>query len=303
MEADKQRVLTFFIEGAREHLDTIERGLLNLQAAIEDPDQINELFRAAHSVKGDAAMLNLTSIHKVAHRLEDCFKLLQEHQVSVDQQVESLFLRGFDSLHELVDKLQSPFGLQDDEANQTVQDVAPVFAQLQSYLHELAGVPGMAPQSVVASSASFSAQVMAALRELLLTFRQPDNPTSRQTLQAQFAALGQIDPGVDAWKIVTHLSERAAANSQASYAELARVIIPELKAASDQIQAQKGHLLAPSEALKALAGPDPQPPAEPGTFVLPLEPKAAAQTIVKNFDRKQLIELTNLLIRTIKGKG
>jgi chemotaxis protein histidine kinase CheA len=302
VEADKQRVLTFFIEGAREHLDTIERGLLNLQAAIEDPEQINELFRAAHSVKGDAAMLNLTSIHKVAHRLEDCFKLLQEHQVSVDQQVESLFLRGFDSLHELVDKLQSPFGLQDEEANQTVQDVAPVFEQLQSYLHELAGVPGIAPQPV-ASSASFSAQVMAGLRELLLTFRQPDNSATRKQLQIQFAALGQIDPGVDAWKIVTHLSERAAANPQASYAELARVIIPELKAASDQIQAQKGHLIAPSEALKALAGPEPQAPAEPGTLILPLEPKAAAQTIVKNFDRKQLIELTNLLIRTIKGQG
>jgi chemotaxis protein histidine kinase CheA len=302
VEADKQRVLTFFIEGAREHLDTIERGLLNLQAAIEDSEQINELFRAAHSVKGDAAMLNLTSIHKVAHHLEDCFKLLQEHQVAVDQQAESLFLRGFDALHELVDKLQSPFGLQDEEANQIVQDVAPVFAQLQSYLHELAGVPGMVPQPV-ASSASFSAQVMAGLRELLLLFRQSDNASSRQQLQQQFAALGQIDPGVDAWKIVTHLSERAAANPQAAYAELARVIIPELKAASDQIQAQKGHLIAPSEALKALAGPEPQAVAAPGTFILPLEPKAAAQTIVKNFDRKQLIELTNLLIRTIKGQG
>ncbi|MCY7321030.1 MAG: Hpt domain-containing protein, partial [Phormidesmis sp. CAN_BIN36] len=82
----------YFIEEARDHLNTIEQGLLNLQATIEDPEMVNEVFRAAHSIKGGAAMLGLGSIQQVAHRLEDHFKLLKETSIRVDQKLESLFL-------------------------------------------------------------------------------------------------------------------------------------------------------------------------------------------------------------------
>ena len=73
----QQRIMGYFIEEAKDHLNTIEQGLLNLQATIEDPELVNEVFRAAHSVKGGAAMLGLTSIQQTAHRLEDSFKVLK----------------------------------------------------------------------------------------------------------------------------------------------------------------------------------------------------------------------------------
>ncbi len=76
----------YFIEEAKEHLDTIEQGLLNLKATMADTERLNELFRAAHSVKGGAAMLGLNSIQKIGHHLEDCFKLLKEHPVEIDHQ-------------------------------------------------------------------------------------------------------------------------------------------------------------------------------------------------------------------------
>jgi len=56
MLPEQQRILGYFIEEAKDHLNTIEQGLLNLQNTLEDPEIVNEVFRAAHSKgrSGDA---------------------------------------------------------------------------------------------------------------------------------------------------------------------------------------------------------------------------------------------------------
>ena len=119
----QQRIMGYFIEEAKAHLHTIEQGLLNLQSTIEDSEMVNEVFRAAHSVKGGAAMLGINSIQQVSHRLEDCFKLLKECPIKVDQKLESLFLRVFDTLHELLEQLQGPFGLTEDAASGIISGI------------------------------------------------------------------------------------------------------------------------------------------------------------------------------------
>ena len=53
----EQRILGYFIDEAKDHLNTIEQGLMNLQETLQDTEMVNEVFRAAHSIKGGAAML------------------------------------------------------------------------------------------------------------------------------------------------------------------------------------------------------------------------------------------------------
>ncbi|WP_442922418.1 response regulator [Microcoleus sp. Aus8_D4] len=138
----QQRIMGYFIEEAKDHLNTIEQGLLNLQATIEDPELVNEVFRAAHSVKGGAAMLGLTSIQQTSHRLEDSFKVLKECSVKVDQQLESLFLRIFDTLQGLLEQLSGPFGLTEELGEQMVRELEPVFEELNGHLGGLVGQRG-----------------------------------------------------------------------------------------------------------------------------------------------------------------
>ena len=132
--ANTQKILGYFIEEAKEHLETLEKGIVDLANMANDTEQINEMFRAAHSVKGGAAMLGYSSIQKTAHRLEDAFKILRENYVQVDQKLESLFLKGYDILSELVEQLQRPFGLQNDEAEKIVARGEPTFIELQNHL-------------------------------------------------------------------------------------------------------------------------------------------------------------------------
>ncbi|MEH1927533.1 Hpt domain-containing protein, partial [Nostoc sp.] len=133
----QQRILGYFIEEARDHLNTIEQGLLNLESTLNDPEMISEVFRAAHSIKGGAAMLGLTSIQHTSHRLEDCFKILKDNPVKIDEKLESLFLGVSDTLKALLEQLSAPYGLSEDAANTLMSETEPVFEWLYQHLELL----------------------------------------------------------------------------------------------------------------------------------------------------------------------
>ena len=99
----QQRIMGYFIEEAKDHLNTIEQGLLNLQGTLDDSEMVNEVFRAAHSVKGGAAMLGLSGIQHASHQLEDYFKILKETPgIRADQKLETLLLQVSDTLSSLL---------------------------------------------------------------------------------------------------------------------------------------------------------------------------------------------------------
>ena len=134
MQPEQQRILGYFIEEAKEHLQTIESALLNLQSVANDQEHLNEVFRAAHSVKGGAAMLGLHSMQHISHRLEDYFKVLKEHTVPVDAKLESLFFKGFDVLNLLTQELESSYEIPEEMETKALSDVEPVFNELQEHL-------------------------------------------------------------------------------------------------------------------------------------------------------------------------
>lgn len=276
MQTDQQkRILGYFIEEAQEHLTTIETSLMNLQGVVDDPEAMGEMFRAAHSVKGGAAMLGLHSIQQISHKLEDYFKILKEHPVRVDDTLEALFLQGFDALRELLDELQSPFGLSEEVAHQALQQTEPVFSQLEAHLGGLvSGSPASGPMSplipiaptptLVAEPSDgrefvFQTDVPERLRGMLQLFKQPDSPEIRQELQAACVSLGQLGEPFDlqAWVNLLETAERAIANPENSLLALAPTIIKDIKAARDLVLVHQWGEINLSPEMLALLPPEP----------------------------------------------
>ncbi|MBH8563632.1 response regulator [Nostoc sp. CENA67] len=170
----QQRILGYFIEEARDHLNTIEQGLLNLESTLNDPEMVNEVFRAAHSIKGGAAMLGLTSIQQTSHRLEDCFKVLKEHPVQIDQKLESLFLGVSDTLKSLLEHLSGPFGLSEEAASTLMSEAEPVFKWLNEHLDILVKQGTSGSESTVTQIQPFPGDSVNTLTEIFL---RPDNLT------------------------------------------------------------------------------------------------------------------------------
>ncbi|QOV24704.1 Hpt domain-containing protein [Anabaenopsis elenkinii CCIBt3563] len=107
MLREQQPILGYFIEEARDHVNIIEQGLLDIQNTWNKPEMVKEIFQSAHWLTERAGMLGLITIEQTSHRLEDCFKVLQEHQVQVDQKLTSLFLNVCNTLKVLLENLSS----------------------------------------------------------------------------------------------------------------------------------------------------------------------------------------------------
>lgn len=301
--ANQQKILGYFIEEAKEHLETLERGILELSSVMEDTERVNEMFRAAHSIKGGAAMLGYGSIQKTAHRLEDAFKILKDQPISVDRRLESLFLSGYDVLQDLVEHLQSPTGLQPPEADEIVLRAEPKFVELQDYLKQLLGgaVPSdgdeaPAIRTAPAPRVSLAPQVKNALMQMLQLFKQQDTPATRQQLQKACVSLAQLAPAEQGWQKLLKTAQTAIANPKHPYRVLAPVIIKEVKQGGDLVEMGKGSQIAISPELQQLVGA--QAPAQaqaPQQITIVLEPQAVANTLLKAFNKQQISQLVQLL--------
>ncbi len=294
--ANNQKIVGYFIEEAKEHLETLEKGILELSSAVDDEETINELFRAAHSVKGGAAMLGFTSIQKTSHRLEDAFKILRDKTVKVDQRLESLFLKGYDILQDLIERLQGPFGLKEEEGEQIMKDAEPHFVELQNYLQQLAeggvAVPqpaAVAESTLQPSSEDLSTKIKQLLKQMLAIFKQQPTLENRQQLQKLLDDLARLAPDEHGWEKILKVSQQAIANPKHSYYLLAPVIIKEVKLAGDCLVVNKGSEIAPSQALEQLAS------AKLPQILLTLEPQTAASTLTKVFNKQQLSQLVQIL--------
>lgn len=93
-----------FLDEAQEYLATLETSLLGLSAGVEG-GKVNAALRAAHSIKGGAALMGFQTLSQLAHRLEDSLKVLkvQKNQLVVDGDLERLMLTGVDGLCRLIE--------------------------------------------------------------------------------------------------------------------------------------------------------------------------------------------------------
>jgi chemotaxis protein histidine kinase CheA len=285
--ANQQRILGYFIEEAKEHLQTLEQGILQLSTAVQDAEMVNEMFRAAHSVKGGAAMLGYTTIQKTAHRLEDSFKILRENPVNVDQKLESLFLNGYDYLQDLIEKLENSAEFRDEDAQGLLQESEAHFTILQNYLKELL----TAGTGSAAAKVKIAEEVKEILKQMLQLFKQKETPQTRQQLQQLCLNLGKLAPQQENWQNLINTAKDAIANPKYGYNTIAPIVIKELKWGGDNLSVGQGDKIAPSNNLKQLAATA----SSVSQVSIPREPKAAAIALMKIFNKQQLAQMMKFI--------
>ena len=122
-----------FLEEAQERLDTLESGLLGIGDGVNGK-QVDALLRAAHSIKGGAALMSYQSLSELAHRLEDFFKILKTGRSEVDGDLESLLLSGVDRLRQIVVSHRQGATVEEEWLEAEAQ---PIFERLHDRLGDL----------------------------------------------------------------------------------------------------------------------------------------------------------------------
>lgn len=102
MSMDLQRFHVTFFEESREGLDAMEAGLLSLEQGSRDPEVINSVFRAAHSIKGGAGTFGFEAMAGLTHVLETLLDELRSGKREVELQAIDVILESVDVLRALL---------------------------------------------------------------------------------------------------------------------------------------------------------------------------------------------------------
>jgi two-component system, chemotaxis family, sensor kinase CheA len=104
MNLDLDDLLPLFVAEAEERLDAMEQALVALEAGTVDAELLSELFRGAHTLKGNAASLGFTAIAEVTHVLEDLLEPLTRHALQPTRGFVTLMLDAVDVLRGQVER-------------------------------------------------------------------------------------------------------------------------------------------------------------------------------------------------------
>ena len=101
MEINREMLLQSFRMETEECLAEMEQSLLALEAHPDDRELIASLFRAAHTIKGNASLLDFTALARFLHSLEDLLDLCRSHAELLTQRVINALLQSVDALRQM----------------------------------------------------------------------------------------------------------------------------------------------------------------------------------------------------------
>ena len=102
MSIDMSQFYQVFFEESQEHLDSMESLLLGLDISDPDSEQLNAIFRAAHSIKGSAGTFGFTDLAEVTHVLENLLDRIRKGELALRPEMIDAFLDAGDVLKSLL---------------------------------------------------------------------------------------------------------------------------------------------------------------------------------------------------------
>jgi chemosensory pili system protein ChpA (sensor histidine kinase/response regulator) len=104
---DKSGIIEFFLIEASEHIQNLNAGLLALEKDPANREVIDELFRAAHTLKGSAAMMGFQGISDVGHKSEDMLGLFRSGSIPITRETLNFLFDSVDAVKLMVDGIAS----------------------------------------------------------------------------------------------------------------------------------------------------------------------------------------------------
>lgn len=126
---DVSQYLEIFIEETKEHLQSLNEHILVLEKEPENENTINEIFRAAHSLKGMAGTMGYKRMQRLTHDMENVFSEIRAGKMKATSSLVDILFRGLDALEAYLSNIQS-------DANEGEEDNEDIITALNDFLKE-----------------------------------------------------------------------------------------------------------------------------------------------------------------------
>ncbi|MGH8798352.1 MAG: chemotaxis protein CheA [Caldimonas sp.] len=209
---DLSQFYQVFFEEAGENLELMERLLLALDIETADDEELNAIFRCAHSIKGGAATFGFAELAALTHQMETLLDKLRRHELAPNAEMVDVLLQGGDAL-------KAQLALRQGAKGDAV-DTSALLTRIQALAE--GGAPPAATIAAAPVSTAAPVAVQAATpvgeRELELRVGPLDDPAVADNLVELFEqidGLGTIEPldagrsadGMRRFKVVTASSD------------------------------------------------------------------------------------------------
>ena len=212
---DLSQFYQVFFEEAGENLETMERMLLNLDIDNADEEELNAIFRCAHSVKGGAATFGFSDVAELTHQMETLLDKLRRRELMPNAAMVDVLLASGDALKAQLGRHQG--------SGAAPVDTTELLFSIRSLVD---GGAAVAPVSRSMAAAASAAPTPAAApapagngaRALELTVGPLPDPSAAESLVELFKEitnLGTIEPldagrdadGMRRFKVITNSSD------------------------------------------------------------------------------------------------
>lgn len=159
---DVSQYLEIFIDESSEHLQTLSDELMVLEKEPENKDTINEIFRAAHSLKGMAGTMGYKRMQNLTHNMENVFSEIRNDKMKVNSNLVDVLFRCLDALETYVENIRN-------NQDEGTDDNEPIIKELNDFLAAGgAAAPAPAPAAAPAAAAADTSAAQGAPTEIKL---------------------------------------------------------------------------------------------------------------------------------------
>ncbi len=116
---DTSQYLELFIDETKEHLQSLNEHILDLEKDPGNDDTINEIFRAAHTLKGMAGTMGFARMQRLTHDLENVFQEIRNGNMKANAKLVDILFRGLDALESYLEVI-SASGSEGTEDNEDI---------------------------------------------------------------------------------------------------------------------------------------------------------------------------------------
>ena len=102
---ETNQYMDMFLDESREHLQSLNDGLLSLENDPNEVSVVNEIFRNAHTLKGMSATMGFNKIAELTHEMEDVLDLIRNNQLKVTEDIIETVFKCLDSLQEMIENV------------------------------------------------------------------------------------------------------------------------------------------------------------------------------------------------------
>ena len=140
---DLSQYLEIFIDESKEHLQTLNDQVLILEEEPENVDTVNEIFRAAHSLKGMAGTMGYKRMQRLTHDMENVFSEIRNGKMNVNADLVDIVFKCLDALEGYLNNII-------ETSDEGTEDNDELIAQLNAVLQN--GLSGSADKSEEAAT-------------------------------------------------------------------------------------------------------------------------------------------------------